>query len=58
MRTDECDCKDADYKIVNPNTLCRQIEPKDGYICTRPNGHEGAHHAHGTVSGECMAVWE
>ena len=43
--------KDAD----TTKTPCRKVCPTGlPFICTRPRGHKGKHHAHG---GRCFAVW-
>ena len=53
------DCpKDAD----TTKTPCRKVCPTGlPFICTRPRGHKGKHHAHGgkhhAHGGRCFAVW-
>lgn len=37
--------------------MCGARAPNGVWVCTRPRGHEGAHHAHRS-SGECLAIWE
>lgn len=35
---------------------CRKEHPQEGFICTRRNGHNGAHIAHASQHYRC-AVW-
>ena len=49
-----CDCKDADQDESGND--CDAIS-KEPYLCTRPKGHDGPHHAHGTIPGDCMEIW-
>lgn len=48
-------CDQVDANNIHEMNMCRAHAPQ-GFLCTRPEGHEGKHHAHG-VDWECYEVW-
>jgi len=57
----KCKQKEAEWSgYTVPNDRCREKHP-DGWICTRPKEHTGAHHAHSSeqsISPKiCRCVW-
>lgn len=48
--------EDADTTFIDAN-MCEARSPSERWVCTRPNGHRGLHHAHGSLK-ECLEKWE
>ena len=52
MIRENCDCADADIGCIGDCTAFKK------YVCTRPKGHTGSHHAHGIRKGDCFDIWD